>query len=145
LDATPVVSLRQPAAKQCNPGMRGMSFLNGVTLLLIYQLLGEISVMLLRIPVPGPVLGMVMLFLTLMLRRGSSESLDSASSGLLGHLSLLFVPAGVGMMVHFDRIVSEWLPISIALVLSTVITMAVTALVMSGGNRLLSNQARNDD
>ena len=122
-----------------------MSFLNGVTLLLIYQLTGEISVMLLRIPVPGPVLGMIMLFLTLMLRRRSSESLDNASSVLLSHLSLLFVPAGVGMMVHFDRIAGEWLPISIALVLSTLITMAVTALVMSGGNRLLSNRARNDD
>ena len=121
-----------------------MSFLNGVTLLLIYQLAGEISVMLLRIPVPGPVLGMIMLFLTLMLRGRSSESLDGASSALLSHLSLLFVPAGVGMMVHFDRIVTEWLPIGIALVLSTVITMVVTALVMSGGNRLLSYRAKKD-
>lgn len=122
-----------------------MSFLNGVTLLLIYQLVGEISVMLLRIPVPGPVLGMVMLFLTLLLRRSSSKSLDDASSALLSHLSLLFVPAGVGMMVHFDRIVTEWLPISIALLSSTLITMAVTALVMSGADRLLSQRTRNDD
>ena len=122
-----------------------MTFLNGVTLLLIYQLVGEISVMLLRIPVPGPVLGMVMLFLTLLLRRSSSKSLDDASSALLSHLSLLFVPAGVGMMVHFDRIVTEWLPISIALLSSTLITMAVTALVMSGADRLLSQRTRNDD
>ncbi len=43
-----------------------MNFLNGVTILLIYQLVGEISVLLLRIPVPGPVLGMIMLFLTLL-------------------------------------------------------------------------------
>lgn len=122
-----------------------MSFLNGVTLLLIYQLVGEISVMLLRIPVPGPVLGMVMLFLTLLLRRSSSKSLDDASSALLSHLSLLFVPAGVGMMVHFDRIVTEWLPISVALLSSTLITMAVTALVMSGADRLLSQRTPNDD
>jgi holin-like protein len=141
IDPGPVETV---AANRGNPGMHLMSFLNGVTLLLIYQLAGEISVMLLRIPVPGPVLGMIMLFLTLMLRGRSSESLDGASSALLSHLSLLFVPAGVGMMVHFDRIVTEWLPIGIALVLSTVITMVVTALVMSGGNRLLSYRAKKD-
>ena len=122
-----------------------MNFLNGVTLLLIYQLAGEISVLLLRIPVPGPVLGMIMLFVTLILRRRSSESLDSASLALLSHLSLLFVPAGVGMMVHFDRIADEWLPIGIALILSTVITMAVTALVMLGSSRLLPKRAQIDD
>lgn len=100
-----------------------MNFLNGITLLLIYQLAGEISVLLLRIPVPGPVLGMIMLFITLVWRGRSSTSLDSASTALLSHLSLLFVPAGVGMMVHFDRIINEWLPISIALILSTAVVI----------------------
>jgi len=118
-----------------------MAFVNGITILLIYQLAGEISVLLLHIPVPGPVLGMIMLFLTLLLRRSSTESLDAGSSALLSHLSLLFVPAGVGMMVHFDRISNEWLPISVALVLSTVITMAATAAIMVGTRRLLSKRA----
>ncbi|MDH5612598.1 MAG: CidA/LrgA family protein [Gammaproteobacteria bacterium] len=121
-----------------------MNFLNGITLLLIYQLVGETSVLLLRIPVPGPVLGMVMLFLTLALRGRSSTSLDSASSALLSHLSLLFVPAGVGMMVHFDRIIHEWIPISIALILSTVITMATTAIIMLAASRLLSKKVQKD-
>lgn len=115
-----------------------MNFLNGITILLIYQLVGEISVLLLGIPVPGPVLGMIMLFLTLLLRGSSTASLDSASSALLNHLSLLFVPAGVGMIVHFNRIVYEWVPISIALVLSTVITMTATAAIMLGSKHLLS-------
>jgi holin-like protein len=122
-----------------------MKFLNGVTLLLIYQLIGEFSVLLLRIPVPGPVLGMILLFLTLMLRKGSGESLDSASSALLSHLSLLFVPAGVGMMVHFDRIANEWLPISVALVLSTVLTMAVTAAAMLASRRVFGVRVQEDD
>ena len=121
-----------------------MNFLNGITLLLIYQLAGEISVLLLRIPVPGPVLGMVMLFLTLALRKRSTESLDSASSALLSHLSLLFVPAGVGMMIHFDRIINEWLPITIALVLSTIITMMATAAIMLASSRLLSKKVQKD-
>lgn len=122
-----------------------MKFLNGVTLLLIYQLIGEFSVLWLRIPVPGPVLGMILLFLTLMLRKRSGESLDSASSALLNHLSLLFVPAGVGMMVHFDRIANEWLPISVALVLSTVLTMAVTAAAMLASRRVFGARVQEDD
>lgn len=123
----------------------GMNFLNGITLLLIYQLAGEISVLLLRIPVPGPVLGMIMLFITLVWRGRSSTSLDSASAALLSHLSLLFVPAGVGMMVHFDRIINEWLPISIALILSTVITMAATAAIMLASRCLLAKKVQKDD
>lgn len=107
-----------------------MTFLNGITLLLVYQLVGEITVRLLGLPIPGPVLGMVMLFFTLLIRRRSAASLDQASSALLSHLSLLFVPAGVGMIVHFERIADEWLPITLALLLSTVITMVATALIM---------------
>ncbi|HET8850725.1 MAG TPA: CidA/LrgA family protein [Marinobacter sp.] len=107
-----------------------MTFLNGITLLLVYQLVGEITVRLLGLPIPGPVLGMVMLFITLFIRKRTPASLDQASSALLSHLSLLFVPAGVGMVVHFERIADEWLPITVALLLSTIITMVATALIM---------------
>ncbi len=107
-----------------------MQFLNGITLLLVYQLVGEITVRLLGLPIPGPVLGMVMLFITLMIRGKAPASVDQASTALLSHLSLLFVPAGVGMMAHFDRIADEWIPIALALLLSTIITMAATALIM---------------
>ena len=122
-----------------------MNFVNGITLLLSYQLVGEISVRALGLPVPGPVLGMLLLFLTLLMRRSSSASLESASSSLLSHLSLLFVPAGVGIMVHFDRITEEWLPISMTLLLSTVLTMAATAGIMLGFDRLRAGRAQNDE
>lgn len=121
-----------------------MNFLNGITILLIYQLIGEVSVLLLKIPVPGPVLGMVLLFLTLAFRKRSTDSLDLAASGLLSHLSLLFVPAGVGIMVHFERISNEWLPISIALILSTIITLAATAAIMTGAIRLFGTKESDD-
>ena len=107
-----------------------MNFLNGITLLLVYQLVGEVTVRLLSLPIPGPVLGMVMLFLTLMVRGNTPEPLENASSALLSHLSLLFVPAGVGMMSHFNRIADEWLPITLALFLPTIITMVATAGIM---------------
>ncbi|MBW7470953.1 CidA/LrgA family protein [Marinobacter sp. M216] len=114
-----------------------MQFLNGITLLLVYQLVGEVTVRLAGVPIPGPVLGMVMLFITLWIRGQAPESVEQASSALLAHLSLLFVPAGVGMMAHFDRIADEWIPITFALLLSTVITMVVTALVMQLTTRWL--------
>lgn len=49
---------------------------------------------------------------------------------ILSHLSLLFIPAGVGVIVHLHLIEREWLPISVALVLGTAITIAVTGLIM---------------
>ncbi len=112
-------------------------FLNGITILLAYQLVGEITSRLLQLPVPGPVIGMILLFLTLLLRGSLEKTLDSAATALLSHLSLLFVPAGVGVVVHLDLIGDEWLPISIALVLSTLITLAATALIMLAIKRLL--------
>lgn len=118
-----------------------MQFLNGITLLLVYQLVGEVTVRLLGVPIPGPVLGMVMLFITLWIRGSAPESVETASTALLSHLSLLFVPAGVGMMAHFSRIADEWLPIALALLLSTVITMVATALVMQLTTRWLVGSA----
>lgn len=104
--------------------------LGALTLLLVYQLAGEVIVQLSGLPVPGPVIGMLLLFLTLLARRGAPEKLRGTSQALLSHLSLLFVPAGVGVMLHFERLGAEWLALAVALVASTVVTIAVTALVM---------------
>jgi holin-like protein len=117
-----------------------MNFINGITILLIYQLIGEITAQLLDISVPGPVLGMVFLFLTLLLRGRLTESMENSSVAFLCHLSLLFVPAGVGMILHFERIANEWLSISIALVLSTVFTMVATAAIMMIMNHFFSDR-----
>ncbi len=105
------------------------------TLLLVYQLIGEAVVHFAALPVPGPVVGMLLLFLTLLARGATPDWLRSTCNALLAHLSLLFVPAGVGVMLHFQRLGAEWLPIAVALVASTVITIGVTALVMKGLQR----------
>jgi holin-like protein len=104
--------------------------LGAFTLLLVYQLAGEVLVLVTGLPVPGPVVGMLLLFVTLAARGGGPQWLRDTCQGLLSHLSLLFVPAGVGVLLHFDRLGAEWLPIVVALVASTVVTIAVTALVM---------------
>lgn len=104
--------------------------LQALTLLLLFQLLGETIALVFVLPVPGPVIGMGLLFAALLWRGGPSQPLRETAHGLLGHLSLLFVPAGVGVMLHADRISEEWLPILVALVASTLLALAVTAWVL---------------
>jgi holin-like protein len=104
--------------------------LAGLTWLLVFQCLGEALARGLGLPVPGPVVGMLLLFVALRLRRRPVESLAIAADGLLKHLSLLFVPAGVGVMLHFARVADEWLAIAVAIVGSTVLAIAATALTM---------------
>ena len=98
--------------------------------LLVCQLIGEVLVVFTGIPLPGPVLGMLLLFIGLLLRGGIPEGLNKMADGLLSHLSLLFVPAGVGVIAHAQLIGTELLPIAISLFLSTFITIVVTAWVM---------------
>lgn len=97
------------------------------TKLLIFQVIGEGLAYALSLPVPGPVIGAVLLFLYLMLKDGEAAKLAPASSQLLGHLTLFFVPAAVGIIVHVQRVGSEWLPIGVALAASTVASVIVTA------------------
>ena len=104
--------------------------LGALTVLLVYQLIGEIIVQFLRLPIPGPVVGLLLLFLTLCLRGKLAEPLRDTANGILQHLSLLFVPAGVGVMVHFARVSGEWLPILLAVLISTALAIGVSALVM---------------
>lgn len=107
-----------------------MAIIQGLTVLLIFQLIGEVLSVMLALPVPGPVLGMLLLSIALLAFRHIPRFIDCASSHLLAHLSLLFVPAGVGLMVHFDRLGDEWLPIVAALLLSTLVSLVATAFVM---------------
>ncbi len=104
--------------------------LAALTTLLVYQLVGEVIAQVFGLPIPGPVIGLALLFATLVVRGGASEALRGTANGLLGHLSLLFVPAGVGVMVHFARLGTEWPAIAAALVGSTVLTIAATAVTM---------------
>ena len=104
--------------------------LQGLSLLLLFQLAGEALMLGLDWPVPGPVAGMALLFLVLLWRGGPGKGLAEAASQLLRYLSLLFVPAGTGVVLYGALLASEWLPLSVALVASTLLTLAVTALLL---------------
>lgn len=118
-----------------------------LTLILCCQLAGELLVVAVGIPVPGPVVGMVILFVGLLASGGVPEGLATVADALLSHLSLLFVPAGVGIVVHFALIGTDALPISVALVASTLLTIAVTAwcmLFFTRGERANRDEGRRD-
>lgn len=105
------------------------------SLILLCQLGGEILVRALGVPVPGPVVGFVALLILLLARDRWSilalgplqpGAVEGASRSLLGHLSLLFVPAGVGVIQKLDLIAAHGVAIFVALALSVVITLLVT-------------------
>lgn len=104
--------------------------LNALTALLCLQLAGEVLVRAFHWPLPGPVVGMALLLAALIAWPAGLPWLKPAAQGLLQHLSLLFVPAGVGVMLHLQRLGEEALAIGVALVLSTWLGMAVAAMVM---------------
>lgn len=101
-----------------------------LALLLTCQLVGEVVTRAANLPVPGPVLGMVFLLLGLLVLRRVPNSLERTSRGLLDNLSLLFVPAGVGVIQHLDILRAQWLPIIASIVGSTVLAMLVAAGAM---------------
>lgn len=115
-----------------------------IALLLVCQLVGEALVLWSGLPVPGPVVGMALLFVGLVLRGGVPDGLNRVVDGLLAHLSLLFVPAGVGVMLHIAMLRDEWVAVSVALVLSTLLTLVVTGLVMTGLIRWLDSRQQTD-
>lgn len=102
--------------------------LAGFTWLLLFQCAGEAIARLADLPIPGPVLGMALLLCALLVRGRASESVTVCADGLAKHLSLLFVPAGTGVMLHVAQIEAEWLPIAVAIVVSTVLAIASAAL-----------------
>jgi holin-like protein len=107
----------------------GMSGLRGLALLLLLQVAGEALAKAFALPVPGPVVGMVLLLCALRwapLR----EPIAAAAEFLLAHLSLLFVPVGVGVITHLDVISQYGLRLLAVIVGSTWIGMAVTGLVL---------------
>lgn len=104
--------------------------IDGFAKLLVFQALGEGLAFSLSIPIPGPVIGMLLLFLYLLAREGEADKLASFSTQFLGHLALLFVPAAVGILLHVHRVAEEWIPITAALTISTAVSIVVTAVVI---------------
>ena len=107
-----------------------MNALRGLAFLLLLQSLGELLSRGLSLPFPGPVIGMLLLLLALrwpLVRQPVAACADF----LLSHLSLLFVPVGVGVMTHLSIVSQYGGRMLVVLVLSTLIGLAVTSLLLN--------------
>lgn len=108
--------------------------LNALTLLIGCQFVGEVIARGLSLPLPGPVIGLVLLFAGLTVRYGRGGevpgTLKTTAQGLLGHLSLLFVPAGVGVITQLDTLSANIVPVVASILISTLAGLLVTGWVM---------------
>lgn len=103
----------------------------GLLWLLGCQLVGETVVRLLDVPIPGPVVGMVLLLGVLRLRHPADDDpIVTVGSRLLDHLQLLFVPAGVGVVAYAATLRDHALPLGVALVVSWVVGLATVGWVV---------------
>lgn len=105
--------------------------IRGFAILLGCQLLGDAAVVAWSWPIPGSVLGMVLLLAGLIIGVVQFEWVSEAAELLLSHMALLFVPVGVALMLYFELLSSQWLPIVAATAGSTFVVLAVTGLVSS--------------
>ncbi len=109
--------------------------LAGFLTLVLCQFAGEVLVTWLGWPVPGPVAGMLLLFVLLLLRglvAGHSvpAPLEQVSGGLIQYLSLFFLPAGIGIFFLPDGFAGQWLPLALVIVPGTLLALLATALLL---------------
>jgi holin-like protein len=109
---------------------------DGLIVILLCQLAGDLLAASLHVPVPGPVLGMLLLFGGLMIHGRTPASLVQISGVVQRHLSLLFIPAGAGLMELAGLLRTAWWSILIALIVSTTLGLMVTAYVMARLERM---------
>lgn len=125
-----------------------VDMIQGFLILLVCQLVGELIVTVFGVPIPGSVVGMVLLLIGLIVRGEVPEGLRVTAEGLLKVLPLLLVPAGVGLMNYFGVLSDYWLELMVSLFVSTLITMFIVAFllkVLSKGNASAKLDLGDDD
>lgn len=104
--------------------------LKGIIVLLVFQFFGECISKFFELLVPGPVIGMILLLVFLMIRKSSFASLDNAVFLHLRYLPMLFIPAAMGIITQIDIITKEFWAILISLLLGTIIALIFSAKLM---------------
>ncbi|SCJ74100.1 Antiholin-like protein LrgA [uncultured Clostridium sp.] len=109
-------------------------------IILVLYFIGELIAKTLNIPIPGNIIAMIILFLSLCTGIIKVEKVESISSFFLDHLAFFFIPAGVGLMNSFDSIKSSAIQIVIICIVTTIIVMGVTGVVVQFTSNIISRR-----
>lgn len=117
--------------------------LAGIFTIFMFQLIGEAIQKYFSLAIPGPVIGLILMLLMLLASKritpkplsSLKQNLISTSEALLSHLSLLFVPIGVGVILHLHLLEAQLLQVLAVIVFGTILTMLFTAFLFSAFRR----------
>ncbi len=98
-------------------------------LILLYQLIGEAIHHWLALPIPGAIIGMLLLLLSLQIKKPGQALTDTADT-LIRYLPLFFVPAGVGIIAHTQEVFDNLAPLLAALLIGTPIGFIATLFLL---------------
>lgn len=98
-------------------------------------LLGELVSSILNLPIPGNILGMIILFVLLYTKVIRVDNISNITNFLLNHLAFFFIPAGVGLMTSLGIIKSTWWQLLVVCLLTTTIIIGVTGMVVQSISR----------
>jgi holin-like protein len=104
--------------------------ISGLVQILLFQSLGELISKFVLPTLPGPVIGLVLLIIWLVLRKGINTELALVADSFSQYLGLLFVPAAVGVVLFLPQLKANALAIISALVGSVILTIATSAIVV---------------
>ncbi|MEK9742160.1 MAG: CidA/LrgA family protein [Pelagibacteraceae bacterium] len=124
--------------------------LKSIFIIFLFQLIGETIQKYFDLTIPGPVIGLILLLLTLIVLKGTKsiyikntkEEISSTSNYITSYLSLLFVPIGVGVVMHLSYLEKNYIPVLAVIFISTTLTIGFTALLMEKINNQLKKNVR---
>ncbi len=124
--------------------------LKSIFIIFLFQLIGETIQKYFDLTIPGPVIGLILLLITLILLKGTKniyikntkEEISSTSNYITSYLSLLFVPIGVGVVMHLSYLEKNYIPVLAVIFISTTLTIGFTALLMEKINNQLKKNVR---
>jgi holin-like protein len=124
--------------------------LKSIFIIFLFQLIGETIQKYFDLTIPGPVIGLILLLITLIALKGTKniyikntkEEISSTSNYITSYLSLLFVPIGVGVVMHLSYLEKNYIAVLAVIFISTTLTIGFTALLMEKINNQLKKNVR---
>lgn len=104
-----------------------MKYLRQLIIILVTYFIGQVVQTLFNLPIPGSVIGLILLFGALYIGIIRVEMIEDVCEFLLSNMSFLFIPAGVGLMTSFRILKGKWITFMVILIISTILVWAITA------------------